>query len=258
MKTLFFFCMLVSSVLLKAQEAKEIVKRYENEMDAADQEATLSMKLISKTGAVRERTLNWCSQTDEKELESSYLYFTAPADIKGSAFLTIENESGQDDQWLYLPVLRRSRRISSGEKGKSFMGTDFTYEDIGSEKIDDNTYQLLRTERSGNDVIYVIEAVYADPQKSKETGYLKRVMYLNKTNNMLVKAEFYGLNGMLKKTLECSGFTFYGDVKKWRPGTMHMKNREKGSQTVLTFTNYKINKGIDPGRFTLRYLESNH
>ena len=257
MKNKLFIMGLLFSKLLTAQDAGEIIRRYESEMNATDQEATLSMKLISKSGAVRERALSWSSCTDKNGHEASYLYFTSPADIKGSAFLTVENQSGQDDQWLYLPVLKRSRRISSNEKGKSFMGTDFSYEDIGGEEVDDNSYKLLRTEGDGSDVTYVIEAVYINPQKSKETGYSKRVLYIKKTNNMLIKAKFYGLDGNLKKILECSGFEYYSKVKKWRPKTMLMKNMEKGSQTVLTFLNYKINEGINPERFTLRYLESN-
>lgn len=257
MKTFLLIVIFLAPAFLKAQDAEEIVKLYEKSMDAADQEAILSMKLISKNGVVRERSLSWSSRTGEDGLEASYLYFTSPADIKGSAFLTIENQSGQDDQWLYLPALSRSRRISSGEKGKSFMGTDFSYEDIGGEEIEGSTYKLLSTEKIGDDVINVIEALYKDSRKSKETGYSKRIMYISEKNNMLVKAEFFGLDEKLKKTLKCSGFEYYPDVKKWRPNTMHMTNNEKGSQTVLTFLEYKINTGIGPERFSLRYLESN-
>jgi hypothetical protein len=257
MRTLIAVLLALTPNFLGAQEAKEIVKQYKNAMDAADQEATLSMKLISKKGAIRERTLTWSSRTDKDGLEASYLHFLAPADIKGSAFLTIENRSGQDDQWLYLPALKRSRRISSDEKGKSFMGTDFTYEDIGSEEVNENRYRLLRTEGMGNDIVFVIEATYANAQKSRETGYSRRVLHISKANSMLVKAEFYGPDGNLIKTLECSGFEYFPELDKWRPKTMTMSNLEKGSQTILVFTNYKINKGIDPERFTVRNLESN-
>jgi outer membrane lipoprotein-sorting protein len=257
MKSLILITLVLFSSLLNAQDGRTIVELYEKEMEALDQEALLTMKLISKNGAIRERSLIWSCRTDKNGRDASYIYFSSPSDIKGSAFLTVENQTGQDDQWLFLPALKRSRRISSDEKGKSFMGTDFTYEDIGSEKSSENKYKLLRTDGKANDVIYVVEAMYVNAQKSKETGYTKRLLYINKSNNMMVKAEFYGLDGTLKKVLECSDFIYYGEAKKWRPKTLCMKNLEKGSQTVLKFENYKINKGIDPERFTLRYLESN-
>lgn len=257
MKTQILIIMFLLPLVLHAQDAKQIIKQYENEMDANDQEATLTMQLISKNGNVRERTLTWRSQTDKNGKESSYLYFSAPADIKGTAFLTVENESGQDDQWLYLPALKRSRRISSNEKSKSFMGSDFTYEDIGNENSDECNYTQIRTETLNDDQVSVIEATYKDPKRSKETGYSKRIIYINLKNNMLIKSEFYSLDGKLFKVLECSDFELLAESKKWRPNTFSMKNLDKNTQTILKFSNYKINKGIDPNIFTIRHLESN-
>lgn len=257
MKTILSVSFILFSTLLNAQNGREIVQLYEKEMESTDQEALLTMKLISKNGNARERSLILSNRTDKSNRDASYIYFTAPADIKGTAFLSVENESGNDDQWLFLPALKRSRRISSSEKGKSFLGTDFTYEDLGSEKSSEITYKYLRAEQLGNIVLQVVEAVYANPVRSKETGYSKRILYINSENNMLVKTEFYGVEGTLNKVLDCSNFEYYADSKKWRPKTLIMKNLEKGTQTILQFEYYKINKGIDSNRFTLRNLESN-
>lgn len=257
MKSLFFALLFGITTIANAQDGKAIVERYKKELDATDQEATLTMKLVSKTGTIRERSLTWSSQTGKDGREASYIYFSAPTDIKGTAFLSVENLSGNDDQWLYLPSLKRSRRISSNEKGKSFMGTDFTYQDIGNENINESSYRFIRTEKNGDSEINVVEATYISPEKIKETGYSKRVLYINNANGLLVKSEFWGLDGKIKKVLECSDFEFFAESQKWRPKTMHMKDLEKGTQTTLIFTNFKINKGIDPNRFTVRYLESN-
>jgi outer membrane lipoprotein-sorting protein len=257
MKTTLLVLLILFSTLLNAQDGRAIVRLYEKEMESTDQEAMLTMKLISKNGSTRERTLIISNRTDKSNRDASYIYFSAPADIKGTAFLSVENEAGNDDQWLFLPTLKRSRRISSNEKGKSFLGTDFTYEDLGSEKSSGITYKYLRSEQLGNIILQVVEAVYTNPTRSKETGYSKRILFINSENNMLVKTEFYGIEGTLKKILDCSNFEYYADSKKWRPKTLIMKNMEKETQTILQFEYYKINKGIDPNRFTLRNLESN-
>lgn len=257
MKTKIFLFLTCLTMFANAQNAKNIVDQYELAMKANDQEATLTMKLISKNGTIRQRTLSWSSQTDANGRNASHILFTAPADIKGSAFLSIENQTGQDDQWLYLPSIKRSRRISSNEKGKSFMGSDFTYEDIGSVKSDENTYKLIGTEKKAGFEIYTIEATYIKPDRHKETGYSRRVFYISSDNYMLLKSEFFGLDGKLKKVLECSDFEYFSEPQKWRPKTLHMKDLDKGTQTILIFSNYSINKGIDPNRFTIRHLETN-
>jgi hypothetical protein len=226
-------------------------------MDATDQEVTLAMQLVGKSGSIRERSLLWSTQEGKTQLSSSYLLFTAPADIKGTAFLSIENVSGNEDQWLFLPALKRSRRISSNEKGQSFMGSDFTYDDLGEEDVTQSSYKLLKSEPSESGTLQVIEAIYTDQQKIKESGYSKRIITIDEKTNMMLKCEFYGIDGKLRKVLECSNFKQFGESKRWRPQNYRMKNVEKSTETILLFGEYKINKGIDPNRFTLRNLESN-
>jgi outer membrane lipoprotein-sorting protein len=258
MKNLIILIAIICSTSLYAQDAKTIVEKNKAAMEINDQEATLTMKLVGKSGSVRERSLVWSTLKDKNGLSSSYLLFTAPADIKGTAFLSIENASGNDDQWLFLPALKRSRRIASNEKSQSFMGSDFTYDDLGEQEIDQSDYKLLRTEDQGAAKLHVIETAYKNPQKIKESGYSKRIIWIDATTYMLVKTEFYGTDGKLKKVLECSGFKQFGDKKLWRPQVYIMKNLEKGTETHLRFANYKINQGIDASRFTLRNLESNY
>ena len=257
MKNIITFILILAATTIFAQDAKTIVEKNKSAMEANDQEATLTMKLVSKSGSVRERSLIWSTLKDKNGLSSSYLFFSAPADIKGTAFLSIENASGNDDQWLFLPALKRSRRIASNEKSQSFMGSDFTYDDLGEQDIDLADYKLLRTESQGNVQLHAIESVYKTQQKIKESCYSKRIIWIDAATFMLVKTEFYGTDGKLKKVLECSDFKQFGDKKLWRPQVYTMKNLDKGTETQLRFANYKIDQGIDASRFTLRNLESN-
>ena len=146
MKNLIILIAIICSTSLFAQDAKSIIEKNKTEMEATDQEVTLTMQLVSKSGSTRERSLTWSTMKAKTGLSSSYLLFTAPADIKGTAFLSQENATGNDDQWLFLPALKRSRRISSNEKGQSFMGSDFTYDDLGEEDTNKSTYKLLKSE----------------------------------------------------------------------------------------------------------------
>ncbi|HPB06381.1 MAG TPA: outer membrane lipoprotein-sorting protein [Prolixibacteraceae bacterium] len=257
MKNLIILIAIICSTSLFAQDAKSIVGKFKTEMEATDQEVTLTMQLVGKSGSIRERSLSWSTMKAKTGLSSSYLLFTAPADIKGTAFLSQENATGNDDQWLFLPALKRSRRISSNEKGQSFMGSDFTYDDLGEEDTNKSTYKLLKSEPTEAGTLQVIAAVYTDQQKIKESGYSKRIITINEKTNMLLKTEFYGTDGKLKKVLECAEFKQFGDQKRWRPMLYQMKNLEKGTETILKFGDYKIDKGIDANRFTIRNLESN-
>ena len=257
MKNLIILIAIICSTSLFAQDAKSIVEKFKTEMEATDQEVTLTMQLVGKSGSIRERSLIWSTMKAKTGLSSSYLLFTAPADIKGTAFLSQENATGNDDQWLFLPALKRSRRISSNEKGQSFMGSDFTYDDLGEEDTNKSTYKLLKSEPTEAGILQIIEAVYTDQQKIKESGYSKRIITINEKTNTMVKTEFYGIDGKLKKSLTCSEFKQFGDQKRWRPMLYQMKNLEKGTETILKFGDYKIDKGIDANRFTIRNLESN-
>lgn len=256
-KFILYWLLGLCPALVSAQDGRLYVEQFKNEMEADNQEVDLTMQLFSKSGTLRERQLSWSTMTDSRGQSMSYLIFTAPADIRGTAFLSQENKTGNDDQWLFLPALKRSRRISSNEKNQSFLGSDFTYDDLGDENIDQCRYTVLRTEPSAQGAIRVIEAVYTDPVKMKESGYSKRILSIEETTHMLVRCEYFGPAGEAKKMLECSEFKQFGEYKKWRPLVYRMTNLEKGTKTILKFNSYSINKGIDPGRFTLRYLEGN-
>ncbi|MBN2263598.1 MAG: outer membrane lipoprotein-sorting protein, partial [Prolixibacteraceae bacterium] len=143
------------------------------------------------------------------------------------------------------------------EKSSSFMGSDFSYADIGNESTDNSTYKLLETVKENGKELKVIEATYKEQSKMKETGYAKRVIYIDAANSMMVKTDFFDINGKPTKQLVCSDYKSIPVTNKIRAHKYEMKNLAKGTSTVLLFSNYQIDKGIDHSIFTIRNLERN-
>ncbi|MDA3878944.1 MAG: outer membrane lipoprotein-sorting protein [Prolixibacteraceae bacterium] len=257
MKTLIFLLLSIISLAVLGQNGSEWIERFEKQMKISDQEVALTMQLVSKNGIKRERKLQWNTMENNEGLESSYIVFDAPADIAGTAFLSVESSNNSEDQWLYLPALKRSRRISSNEKSNSFMGSDFSYSDIGNENTDNSSYELLKTVNENGKELKVIEAIYKEQSKIKETGYAKRIIYIDASNSMMVKTDFFDTKDKLAKQLVCSDFKAIAGSNKVRAHRYEMKNLQKGTSTVLLFSNYHIDKGIDPDIFTIRNLEKN-
>jgi len=211
-----------------------------------------------KAGTQEKRTARRHSKENEAGLGRSLFAFLSPADIAGTAVLTWE-QTTEDDQWLYMPATKKMQRIASGSKKNYFMGTDFTYEDMESEDIENFNYTILKTESISLDgkewPCWVIEAVPANPEKTKASGYSKRVLWVAQTAFITLKVEFYDKRARLAKTqtiYELENIT--GTV--WRPKKTIMDNTAKSSQTLTMVANRKINEPIEDDVFTERFILS--
>jgi hypothetical protein len=137
--------------------AYQIVKKSEDLLNQAkDSKADMLMILVNNKGEKRERSLNAFVKRYGNNKSKSIVFFNSPADVKGTSFLVWTNEKKEDKQWLYLPALQRVRQISASGKGESFMGTEITFYDMGSQDIDDYTYTLLKEENVKSESCYVI------------------------------------------------------------------------------------------------------
>lgn len=213
-----------------------------------DTQAELSMILTNKQGETRERKLKQYISDDGK-MEKKIMFFVTPADVKGTSFMNWSYSSGNDDdQWIYLPALKRTKRISSGSKGDYFMGSDFTYDDLGDRHPTEDTHKLLREENLQGKACYVVES------KSKTAGhmYSKTITWVLKDKMIGVQREFYDANGKLLKTLAIkkydviNGFVTILETE--------MKNVQRNHSTVIALTNVKINQGIAASKFTERSM----
>lgn len=195
--------------------------------------AAMKMTLINRSGkkSVRNMRSKVLEQTDQGD--KSLSIFDEPADVKGTAMLTHSHGLDPDDQWLYLPALKRVKRISSKNKSGPFMGSEFAFEDLGSQEIEKYSYKLLGEETVNGLDSYKIERI---PQY-EHSGYTKQISWIDKEHLRSQKVEYYDRKGSLLKTLTFSDYKQYKD-QFWRAQKMFMQNHQNKKATELIFDGY--------------------
>ena len=215
-----------------------------------DSTANMTMELRNKQGDsstryIRIKTLEVIGDGDK-----SMSIFDEPADVKGTAFLTFSHAIKPDEQWLYLPALKRVKRINSKNKSGPFMGSEFAYEDIASQEIEKYTYKYLRDETLNGIDCFVIERYPA----YEHSGYTRQVVWINKAEYRPEKVVFYDRKNSLLKTLTYDGYQQYLD-KFWRADQMNMENHQTGKSTTLTWSNYQFRTGLEDRDFNKNSLK---
>ena len=194
---------------------------------------------------MRNRTLEVDGDGDK-----SMVIFDEPRDVKGTAFLSFTHKSGPDDQWLYLPALKRVKRIASNNKSGPFMGSEFAYEDIASQEVGKYTYKFLKEETYDGMVCFVLERYPTD----KKSGYTRQVLWIDKTEYRTHKVDYYDRKNDLLKTLTFTKYQQYLD-KYWRADEMFMVNHQTGKSTKLVWTNYRFANGLTERDFDKNSLK---
>jgi outer membrane lipoprotein-sorting protein len=220
------------------------------DMGFGDVTADMQMILTNKHGQKSERQIRIRTLEVKGDGDKSLTIFDTPRDIKGTAFLSYTHKVDDDDQWLYLPALKRVKRISSRNKSGSFMGSEFSYEDIVSQEVEKYTYKWIRDEHYENRECFVIEYY---PVDKKNSGYTKQVAWLDKDQYRVWKIEYYDRKNSLLKTLTAKGFRQYLD-KYWRSDEMHMVNHQTGKSTRLIMADYKFRTGLKDSDFNQNSL----
>lgn len=177
--------------------------------------------------------------------------FHRPADVKGTAILTFSHGLKPDDQWLYLPELKRVKRISSVNKSGPFMGSEFAYEDIASWELEKYTYKYLRDEAVDGNDSFVIENTPA----YEHSGYVRQVEWIDKTIYQPRKIEFYDRKNTLLKTLTFHDYNQYLG-QYWRAGRLEMVNHQNGKSTTLLRNNYRFRVGLSDNDFSENSLKN--
>lgn len=233
---------------------RQIMEKSEAQNKGKDEYNMTSMKLINKRGQERDRKIEYYKTTDEEDNDKVFMRFVEPADVKGVGLLTIEHTDRDDDQWLYLPALRKVRRISSSDQGDNFMGTDYTYEDIRAEKLDEHQYNLTGSEVIDGHECYVIVALPSTEKQRNESGYSRREIWMRKDVLLMVHIKYYDRKGELLK-VEVREDIVEAAPNLYRPNVMQMQNLKTGHTTRITFDEREINKGIPDRIFTERELK---
>ena len=216
----------------------------------SDITADMTMVLRNRQGQESTRQLRLRTLEVDGDGDKSLTIFDTPRDVKGTAFLSFTHALEQDDQWLYLPALKRVKRISSSNKSGPFMGSEFAYEDLTSQELEKYTYKWLRDETfDGRDAI-VIERYPA----YEHSGYTRQVVWVDSTIYQPLKVEFYDRKDALLKTLLMVDYQAYLE-HYWRANSMEMVNHLTGKSTTLTWSNYAFQTGLDDRDFDRNALK---
>ena len=241
----------LSAMSMAQTNARDIMVKVKNRPDGGTRSSSMEMKLVNKSGNTRVRKITSYAM-DVGEDTKTIMFFLYPNDVKGTGFLTVnyDDVNKEDDKWLYLPALKKTRRIS-GKSSKTdyFMGSDFTYDDIGKRNVDEDTHKLLREESADGFDYYVVEST---PKKEGEI-FSKKLVWIRKDCDVVAKVEFYDKLGKLHRQMVSS------DIKKvdgfWTVGKMEMKNVQTGHSTELLFLDPKYNIQLDSKIFSVNKLE---
>lgn len=225
-----------------AREARERQRGFGN--FTADQ----TMVLRNKQGQESRRKLRVRVLEVEGDGDKSMFVFDQPRDVEGTALLIYAHKDAADEQWLYLPALKRVKRISSASRSGSFMGSEFAYEDMSAQEVEKFTYKYLRDEPCGEngDLMCAVSERFPVDRRS---GYLRQVTWQDRDALRLLKVEYYDRKDAHLKTLTMRNYALYMD-KYWRAGEMNMVNHLTGKSTVLTWADYRFGTDLDANDFS--------
>ncbi|PHR58441.1 MAG: outer membrane lipoprotein-sorting protein [Arcobacter sp.] len=242
--------------LMAGMSVDEIVDSVDKRDLGDNSISTLQMVLIDKNKKQRVRTLKTYSKYFGEDIYN-LIYFLTPSDVRQTAFLTYDYDksSKDDDQWLYLPALKLSKRIASSDKSASFMGSDFSYSDMTSRNPEDYNYKITKESKVNGQKVWIIESTPKTQKTIDETGYTKSYLFVRQDNFVVVRAMHLLLDGKKK----------YLDVKElkqidgiWVATKTQMttkKLKQTLHTTILQLSDVKFNQNLDDNFFTVRQIE---
>lgn len=215
-----------------------------------DSKTTLKMVLHNAAGQKSTREIRTKTLEVNGDGDKSLNIFDHPRDVKGTAFLSFSHPVGADDQWLYLPALKRVKRIASRNKSGPFMGSEFAFEDLASFEVEKYTYKFLREEPCDAGNCFVVEQVPVD----KYSGYTRLLNWIDTEEYRSWKTEYYDRKNSLLKTLTVTGFQQYLD-QYWRATGMNMINHQNNKRTELVWNEYQFRTGLSDADFNKNTLK---
>ncbi|MDH5436890.1 MAG: outer membrane lipoprotein-sorting protein [Gammaproteobacteria bacterium] len=254
-KWLALIFILMLPVLVQAETPEEKGLAIAKEVDRRDsawgnQQTTMRMILKNRHGDESSRQIRNRLLEVKGDGDKTLIVFDEPNDVKGTAFLSYTHATVPDEQWLYLPALKRVKRISSNNKSGPFMGSEFSYEDINSQEVDKYTYKFLRDEKIDGRDSFVNE----NRPTYEHSGYTRMLVWIDKEYYQPVKIEYYDRKNTLLKTLLYKGYKQYAG-RYWRPDVMEMVNHQNGKSTRLEWRDYKFGTGLTDRDFDRNTLK---
>ncbi len=216
-----------------------------SDLGFGDSSVELEMVLRNAAGNESRRSLRIATleKADESVGDKSLVVFDTPRDIEGTALLSHAKILDPDDQWLYLPALKRVKRISSSNKSGPFVGSEFAFEDLTAIELNKFDYRYLREETCGNLTCDVVERL----PRYENSGYARQVSWIDQTDHQIRKVEFYDRRNDLLKVLELGDYRNYDGI--WRAHRLSMNNVQTNKQTELIYGTYRFRTGLGENDF---------
>ncbi|MCW9026045.1 MAG: outer membrane lipoprotein-sorting protein [Thiovulaceae bacterium] len=255
LKILLTLSLLLSSAF--AITGLEIAQKVHDREDGDNSTANMRMVLINKSGQKRERELKTFTK-DKGEDELKMMFFLSPADVENTAFLTYDYDDSDkdDDQWLYLPELKKVKRIASSDKSSSFMGSDFTYSDMTNRNVEDYTYKVMKETNVDGHKVWQMLVTPKSKKTIDETGYTKSIVFVRQDNFVIIQALHYVKAGKKLKYMKVLGLEKVEGV--WTVTKMQMvtkKGRKTLHKTLFEFRDIKYNQDLEESFFETRTLK---
>jgi hypothetical protein len=239
-------------VVSQQPDADLIMRKLRDLSITGSMSARINLIITEKNGAQRMRTIAMTTKSYSDSVEKRFIKFIEPADVRGTAMLIIDNESIDDDMWIFLPALRKTRRIVSSEKGKSFMSSEFSNADMSSPALSDFTHSHIKT--SGEDNQWIIESIPVNKDKEDEYGYSGKISYIGINNYQISKMEFYNFDNELYKTITIESVYPLSDGKylvKDMVATNYLTKR----RSEIRMSDITTGADVDDSVFSLKNLE---
>ncbi|MFC1609967.1 outer membrane lipoprotein-sorting protein [Myxococcota bacterium] len=233
-------------------DPRQLIDRVFKRTSWKDMHGKVRLELKNKRGDTKVREIAMWSLKNAKDETSMLMRFVTPADVRGTGFLLIEHDTGEDDRRLFLPALRRVQRISASGSGGSFMSSDFTYYDIGRPKLEDWSYRFVGGKQLQGVACKAVEGTAANDEVMEDTGYSRVIWYVDASRLVIVGAEYFDKTGMKLKKLDVLEIEEISGT----PFATHMRVRDvnTGHQSDMRFSDLETNRGLNDKLFTERNL----
>ena len=237
-----------------AQSANEIAKKVHDLPNGKTSSSTISITLVDKNGKTRNREIASYTMKDGTT-DKPVLVFKTPRDVAGISYLSYDYPDKADgstvdsDSWIYLPAMKKVRRVSGSSKDDDFQGTDFTYDDLGNRNLSKDNFAILGEEKVNGADCWILEA----KAKDSKAKISRRVSWVDKKTFVTYKGEYYDKQNRLQKTLICENIK---QIKGyWTTQKMTMTNVQSNHKTVYEVNNLKYDEKINESYFTVSALE---
>ncbi|MGL1936382.1 MAG: outer membrane lipoprotein-sorting protein [Fibrobacterales bacterium] len=251
MKKVLLMVLLVGAVSgALANKGYDIAKKADgNQRNFVDEKSISTLTLINAAGDTVMRKMTSITMERDNSKDLSVIQFLNPADVRGTSLLTYQNPTGNDKQWLYLPELRRVKKISSKNKSGSFMGSEFSYEDISGNTLDKWSYTFIKEDSFNGVPCYLVERV----PTYDNSGYSKVKVWFSIDNHLMMRAEFFDRKQTLLKVQLMMGWKQYG--KTWRFDRIEMENMQNKKKSILDYSKRTFKNGLKKKDFSKRSMQ---